>query len=138
LDQGNLNVKKLLSIVPRWLPALFFMTAIFIFSSQPSDDLPNFQNWDYFLKKTGHAVGYGLLALSYFHFFNYDKKRYWLAWLLAVLFSATDEFHQSFVPGRHPSIIDVLVFDNLGAVTALWLYFMFHRTEATKKVMPQA
>jgi VanZ family protein len=117
-------MKKFLSILPRWFPALFFMTVIFIFSSQPSDDLPRFASWDRVVKKMGHAIGYGLLALSYLHFFKYDKKRYWLAWLLAVLFSATDEFHQSFVPGRHPSIVDVLVFDNLGAMTALWLCFM--------------
>lgn len=117
-------MKKFLSILPRWFPALFLMTVIFIFSSQPGDNLPDFLNWDYAVKKGGHAIGYGLLALSYLHFFNYDKKRYWLAWLLAVLFSATDEFHQSFVPGRHASMIDVLVFDNLGAVTGLWLYSM--------------
>jgi VanZ family protein len=116
-------VKKFLLIVPRWLPALFLMTVIFIFSSQPSDNLPDFLNWDYVIKKTGHAIGYGLLALSYLHYFNYDKKRYWLAWLLAILFSATDEFHQSFVPGRHSSIYDVLVFDNLGALSALLLHY---------------
>jgi VanZ family protein len=55
---------------------------------------------------------------------KYDKKRYLLAWLLALIFSATDEFHQSFVPGRHASAFDVLVFDNFGAAFALWLYFM--------------
>ena len=123
-------MKKLLLILPRWLPALFLMVVIFIFSSQPSDNLPDFLNWDYVVKKSGHAIGYGLLALSYLHYFNYDKKRYWLAWLLAVLFSATDEFHQSFVPGRHPSIIDMLVFDNLGATVALWLYFIFHSSRS--------
>jgi VanZ family protein len=117
-------VKKFFSIVPRWLPALFFMTVIFAFSSQPRDNLPNFLSWDYVIKKLAHAIGYGLLSLSYFHFFRYDPKRYWLAWLLTVIFSATDEFHQSFVPGRHASAFDVLVFDNLGAAVALLLYFM--------------
>jgi VanZ family protein len=117
-------VKKILSIVPRWLPALFFMVAIFAFSSQPSNDLPNFLNWDFVVKKTGHAIGYGLLALSYFYFFKYDKKRYWLAWLLAIIFATTDEFHQSFVAGRHASAFDVLVFDNFGAIFGLWLYFI--------------
>ena len=118
-------MKKFLSIVPRWLPALFFMVVIFSFSSRPSKDLPNFLDWDFVVKKTGHVIGYGLLALSYLHFFNYDKKRYWLAWLLAILFATTDEFHQAFVAGRHSSAFDVLVFDNLGAVFGLWLYFIF-------------
>jgi VanZ family protein len=104
------------------------MAVIFSFSSQPSSELPNFASWDFLIKKGGHAVGYGLLSLSYLHFFDYDKKRLWLAWLLAVLFSATDEFHQSFTPGRSPSMMDVLVFDNFGALFALSLfYFYFYR-----------
>jgi VanZ family protein len=118
-------VKKFFSIVPRWFPALFFMTVIFVFSSQSGDNLPNFLSWDYAIKKMGHATGYGLLALSYFHYLKYDPKKYWLAWLLAIIFSATDEFHQSFVPGRHASAFDVLVFDNLGAAFALWLHFIY-------------
>ena len=115
-------MKKFLSIVPRWFPAFFIMLAIFAFSSQPGDNLPSFQEWDYVIKKMGHIIGYGLLALSYFHFLKYNKKKYWLAWLLALIFSATDEFHQSFVPGRHASVFDVLIFDNFGAAIALWVH----------------
>jgi VanZ family protein len=117
-------LKKILSIVPRWFPALAIMLVIFVFSSQPRDNLPSFLNWDYVVKKGGHFIGYGLLALSYFHMLRYDKRQYWLAWLLAVLYAATDEFHQSFVPGRNPSIVDIFLFDGLGALFALWLYFL--------------
>jgi VanZ family protein len=125
-------VKKFLSIVPRWFPALFFMVVIFIFSSRSGDQLPNFLDWDYVFKKIGHAIGYGLLALSYFHYLKYDNRKYWLAWLMALVFSTTDEFHQSFVPGRHPSIVDVLVFDNFGAVIGLWLYFITHSLHVSR------
>ena len=118
-------MKKFLSIVPRWFPALLLMSVIFAFSSQPGDDLPSFYDWDYFIKKSSHMIGYGMLALSYFHFLKYDKKQYWLAWLMAVLYAATDEYHQSFVSGRGPSVIDVFVFDGIGALIALWLYFRF-------------
>jgi VanZ family protein len=117
-------VKKFLSIVPRWFPALFIMVVIFAFSSQSGDDLPDFVGWDYFIKKMGHAIGYGLLALSYLYFFKFDKKRYWFTWFLAIVFATTDEFHQSFVAGRHASAFDVLVFDNFGAVFGLWLYYI--------------
>lgn len=120
-------MKKITSIVPRWLPALFVMVVIFVFSSQPGDSLPSFLGWDYVIKKMGHTIGYGLLALSYFHFIKYGPKKYWLAWLLAIVFAATDEFHQFFVPGRHASAFDVLIFDNLGAAFALWLYFIYWR-----------
>jgi VanZ family protein len=134
LYQGFLSMKKILSIVPRWFPALFIMIAIFLFSSQPSFNLPDFLNWDYFVKKGGHMVGYALLALSYFHFLKYNKSQYWLAWLMAVIFSATDEFHQSFVAGRSSSIFDVLIFDNLGAIIGLWLYYKFGEKNEQQKL----
>lgn len=99
------------------------MAVVFAFSSQPGDNLPDFLNWDYVVKKSGHAIGYGLLALTYFHWLKYNKKYYWLAWLMAVLYAATDELHQSFVPERSASIFDALIFDNFGALVALLLYF---------------
>jgi len=117
-------MKKFLSIVPRWFPALLVMVVIFAFSSQPGDNLPSFRSWDYPIKKMGHSVGYGLLALSYFHLLKHNKKQYWLAWLMALAYAATDELHQSIVPGRHASAIDILIFDNFGAAFALWLYFI--------------
>lgn len=122
-------MKKILSIVPRWFPALLMMAVIFIFSSRSGDDLPNFLGWDYFVKKGGHMIGYGLLALSYFHLLKDNKDRYWLAWIMAVIFSATDEFHQSFVAGRSSSIFDVLIFDNFGAIIGLWLYYQFGKKD---------
>lgn len=125
-------MKKLFAIVPRWLPALVLMIVIFLVSSRPGDGLPNFHDWDYFVKKGGHAVGYGLLALSYLH--ALPKRNYVLAWLLAVLYSATDEFHQSFVPGRKASLMDVFVFDNLGAIIALFLHYRSFGTDHEKEI----
>ncbi len=120
-------MKKFLSIVPRWFPALLLMLIIFAFSSRPSDEIPHFPGWDYFIKKGAHALGYGLLVLSYLRIFKAEKKYYLLSWLLAVFYSATDEFHQSFVPGRHASAADVLVFDNFGAIAALTLHYFYWR-----------
>lgn len=114
--------KKLL---PRWLPAALLMLVIFAFSSRPGDDLPSFGGWDYFVKKGAHALGYGLLALSYLH--ALPKRNYKLAWILALVYAATDEFHQSFVPGRNASLVDALVFDNIGAAFALVLHFFYCR-----------
>ena len=125
-------MKKFLSIVPRWFPALLMMVVIFAFSAQPDDILPSFQNWDFGIKKMGHMIGYGLLALSYFHFLKYNKKQYWLAWLMTLVYAATDEFHQSFVPGRNASIYDVLIFDNLGAIIMLCIHFIFWRQDEQK------
>ena len=52
---------------------------------------------------------------------RFDKRGWWLSLLLAALYAITDEFHQSFVPGRHSSWVDVLVFDGGGEVIALGL-----------------
>lgn len=95
------------------------MAIIFGLSSVPSYQMPAFGLADFLIKKGGHALGYGLLAAFNWHGLN--RKRPWLAWLMAVAYAALDEVHQSFVPGRNASFVDVLVFDNLGALAALWI-----------------
>ncbi|GAB4398496.1 MAG: VanZ family protein [Anaerolineales bacterium] len=125
-------MKKLLNIVPRWLPAFLMMLIIFGFSSRADNELPDFQTWDYFVKKCAHAVVYGLLALSYLYML--PGRNYNLVWLLAVIYAVTDEFHQSFVPGRRASLIDVFVFDNLGAITALFLHNKFFGANHEKEI----
>lgn len=120
-------MKKFISILPRWIPALLMMGIIFLFSSRTGTELPDFLSWDYVVKKASHVIGYGLLATAFYFALRFAPKNRWLAWLLAILYSATDEFHQSFVPGRHPSFVDILVFDNLGAVIALCLSSTFVR-----------
>ncbi len=109
----------------RWLPSLTMMALIFIFSSMPSEDLPEFGLLDYLLKKSGHAFGYGLLALANLYGLGGRETR--KAWLMTILYAILDEYHQSFVPGRHPSVIDVFVFDNLGAFLALSLFHAWKR-----------
>ena len=101
------------------------MLVILAFSSLPGHELPYFLDWDYFVKKMSHVIGYALLALSYLHLLGYRKNSHWFAWSMALAYAAIDEFRQSFVPGRHASLVDVLVFDNVGAVMALLLHFKY-------------
>jgi VanZ family protein len=122
-----------MSKIQRWIPAIIMMVLIFLASSTPSVDLPSYGFWDTFVKKGGHMTGYGLLALTYWYGFNFDKKKGWLAWLLAVLYAASDEFHQSFVPGRHPSIVDVFLFDGGGAALALSAMAIWFRARKQKQ-----
>jgi hypothetical protein len=125
----------------RWLPALTLMAAIFALSSIPAREMPHFGLLDLLVKKGGHMLGYGLLALAYLYGLTGNhplRKRSGdeipagnrgagppaspslLAWLLTVLYAISDEFHQSFVPGRHASWGDVL-YDAAGAFFALWI-----------------
>jgi len=48
------------------------------------------------------------------------KKAIWLSILIAFLYGLTDEFHQSFTPGREPRIRDV-AFDTIGASLSMLL-----------------
>jgi hypothetical protein len=122
-----------LSQIPRWLPAVFLMAAIFVFSSIPGNDMPGFGTFDFLVKKGGHALGYALLALAILHWQRplWDKnpppfKTLILAWVLTVLYAASDEFHQSFVPGRNASPLDVLI-DAIGAFLSLVIYIYWRR-----------
>ena len=107
------------------LPALVVMGVIFWFSAHPSDELPNFDWADRLVKKAGHLLGYALLAVSYAHALGRRIYGNWLAWILAMLYAITDEIHQTFVPGRNPSIWDVLIFDNLGALISIGLLRLY-------------
>ncbi len=112
-------MSSLKDFLKRWGPALFVMAAVFAFSSTPGKDLPSFGVIDFLVKKGGHMLGYGLLGLAYWRGLRWYPKFVWLAWALAVVYAATDEFHQSFIAGRHPSPIDVFLFDGGGAAVFL-------------------
>jgi len=104
------------------LAALAWMGLLFYLSAQP--DLPHApEPWlDTVVKKTGHAVLYGVLAWLYLRALRGDgplsDRTRFLAFGLAVLYAVTDEVHQSFVPGRTPSPWDVLI-DGAGAALAV-------------------
>jgi VanZ family protein len=104
----------------RFLPAALMMLTIFLFSAGSAFHTQE-QLLQTVINKGGHMFGYGLLALAFWRMFEFEGDRFWWAWLLTVLYALTDEYHQSFVAGRHPSLFDALFFDALGALIALWL-----------------
>lgn len=111
----------------RWIPALIMMGIIFTLSSTPGSLVPYFGEVDVLIKKGGHAVGYAVLALSYY--FALPRRlskgyRFVMAWLMALLFALSDEYHQSFVEGRNSTIRDVMI-DGAGAGIALLLGLIY-------------
>lgn len=103
-----------------WLPAAGWMGVIFYFSSRTGDEIhdlfpfiPNL-NW-------GHLVEYfilGLLVYSALIKTTRLHRPFVLTVLLCTVYGATDEFHQYFVPGRMPDIVD-LTNDAIGSALAL-------------------
>ncbi len=86
----------------RWLPVLVWAAVIFTFSSIPSLST-HLGTWDLILRKAAHMTEYAILALL---LRRATGSSGW-AFALAVAYAASDEFHQTFVRGRHGSPIDV-------------------------------
>jgi VanZ family protein len=97
----------------RWLPVLVWACVIFAFSSIPSLN-SGLGTWDYVLRKGAHMTEYAILALLLVR----ATGSYVWALVFTVSYAATDEFHQTFVRGRHGSPIDVGI-DAVGALIGL-------------------
>ena len=94
------------------------MAIIFFFSSLPSQSVPDFGKFEFSVKKGGHALGYLVLGRAYLYGIGPKRKAPWLALGMCILYAATDEIHQSFVPGRGSRGLDVGI-DTLGSLLGL-------------------
>ena len=103
-----------------WLPPLAWMALIFVLSAQPQ--LPHAPSSlaDLLIKKLGHMAEYAILVLLLRRAMMARAARLWpqwMAWLLAILYAVSDEYHQTFVPGRNGQLLDVII-DAVGASLA--------------------
>ncbi len=135
LDLSNLRVAGLY-----WAPSAAWMVAIFALSSLTSTAIefsapaaaatrsfPSLAN-----QVTAHLVEYGVLAILVYRALSQRLPAatpiMWIAVLaVTVAYGASDEFHQSFVQGRHASWMDI-GYDAAGAVigvslAAAWSWF---------------
>lgn len=101
------------------------MGLIFLLSAQGSlpqapDDL-----LDTVLKKLGHLTEYAVLGILLYRALapRGVTAGVLLCTLVCAGYAATDEFHQSLVPGRGPSAADALI-DTLGGAAGAWLFGM--------------
>lgn len=101
-----------------WLPAIAWMGVIFAFSSMPINHGKEFSWIDFIFKKTAHVTEYAIL---YFLVWRASSKAFAVSLILCIIYSLTDEWHQTFTPGREGTLRDV-GFDSLGALIMLiWL-----------------
>lgn len=114
------------------------MAAIFLISNQPSTQLPQFGFLDLLVKKSAHFLAYALLAcLVQRAWWPGQGSWGWALWVTAV-YAISDEYHQTFVPGRFGSIGDVFI-DISGGLTALLLthwYVHYGRRRAAFTAYP--
>ena len=87
------------------------------------------------IRKGWHFTEYGMLALLVWNALvkpfdrtpaSWSARCATRAWLICVLYAASDEFHQAFVPSRGSSVADVGL-DAVGAASALAALWGFGR-----------
>lgn len=136
-------------IVGIWMAVIFLFSAqqgsssgslstsvLNIFSSIWDFILPSFtfdeQYLHLFIRKGAHFSVYLILGGLVSNAFRMSgvsfKKQIGYAFIFSVFYAASDEFHQSFVPGRGPSIVDVGI-DSLGAAVGIFFY------QGTRKII---
>ena len=128
-----------------WLPVMIWMGVIFAMSAMPGDvsgeqsgmlvsivlGILSFLFGEeaaagvslelihLLIRKGAHMTEYAVLFFLCFRALRMQqaKRPGWYALLLCALYAATDEFHQGFVAGRGPSLMDTGI-DTLGAGAA--------------------
>jgi hypothetical protein len=109
-------MRNISEFLTRYYKVIAWCLLIFTLSSIPTLPKVGFIWWDFLLKKAAHMLEYALLFfLSYRAI---DKKGNWKTpFLFALAFALSDEYHQSFVPGRTARFLDI-GFDSLGMLIA--------------------
>lgn len=115
--------------ISRWLPVFLWAALIFFLSSLPQQETSKVFAIDFIIKKTAHLLEYAIL---YFLFYRATTGKIVTSFVLAILYAATDEFHQSFVPGRTSRINDVIGFDLVGISISAYLLWKLKRVPPSK------
>ncbi|SIS42557.1 VanZ family protein [Salimicrobium flavidum] len=131
------NVQKISGVL-----AVFWMMFIFYLSHQPgeaSSQLSSFvsavfsllplpeEQLHYLVRKGAHVFASFLLAVLLY----ISSGRWYVAFLLSVIYAATDEFHQTFISGRSGQISDVGI-DSIGVLLGLLFFQAFIKKRVQK------
>ncbi len=108
-----------------WAPALVWAASIFFLSHQSQPPLAELSS-DYVLHFLAYLIFGVTLTWGITARFReaFTIRRTVMVLVLAFLYAASDEFHQSFIPGRQASIRD-FVADAAGACVCMWTLYLF-------------
>lgn len=91
----------------------------------------------FWIRKAGHLTEYAILACLTARAFSTSsieflrRRWFWTALTLVVVYSLSDEFHQSFVPSRGASLHDSMI-DSVGGLIGLTILWWWHRRSQRK------
>jgi len=96
-----------------------------------------FEVFHHYLRKTGHVVGYGMLALLLLRGWRMTigPARAWLnkmlllSWVGTAFVASMDEWHQTFIPSRTGTVHDVILDSIAGFAFLLAAYLWLRRSE---------
>jgi len=96
-------------VASTWLPPIVWMALIFAFSAQHGGG--HLPTAEIVLRKLGHVTGYLILTLLGVRALRRSgvAAAVPVAGVAALLYAASDEWHQSFVPGRTATPRDVAI-----------------------------
>ena len=122
-----------------WAPPLLYMVLIFVVSSleQPPLPMPEFE-W-LTIDKLYHFIEYAILsglvarALVKAKPSVVPARLVWhVAAVFSILYGASDEWHQTFVPGRFATVAD-WVADVLGSIAGMLSVYLYYRRQSKKR-----
>lgn len=114
--------RTLLGALGVWAPPLVLMGVIFALSAQP-DLSSGLGTIDFILRKIVHMAEYGLLLFLWWRALREvapARAALGIAFAVTLAYAASDEYHQSFVEGRHGTPVDVAI-DAVGMAIAAGL-----------------
>jgi len=114
---------KKMKNIKLWVPVLIWAGVIFGFSSISINSNAEFSWIDFIFKKTAHVVEYAILYWLVYRATTQkgnktDGRVFLKILIVVVLYALSDEWHQTFVPGREGTLRDV-GFDTIGALLSL-------------------
>lgn len=110
-----------------WFPAIAWMTTIFVLSSKQNVSVSEVYTVDFLILKSLHIVVYSILYFLLFRALYSQKTKkasiddvLMKTALVAIVYAASDELHQMFVPTRTGRIRDVVI-DSI-AIFLMYIY----------------
>ena len=110
------------------------MAVIFLLSAQTAD--PHHPFWQLLLRKLAHVTEYAALTLAWWRAVRGLSPRASVvqglaaAACISLVYASTDEYHQTFVHGRHGTPVDVLI-DSIGVAIVCWFVIQARRRRRT-------
>ena len=99
----------------RWASVVAWAALIFVLSSISAFGT-DLGVWEFILPKAVHLLEFAVLGFLLLWATRHESA----ALVGGILYAASDEVHQRFVPGRHGSVLDVVI-DTVGVAIGIYL-----------------